>query len=184
MQSAIRRPIILKTMNEQTNPHAQALPFAGRVSAALAEAERLCEDKGLRLTPLRRRVLELVWSSRRPIGAYAILERMDKGAAAPPTVYRSLDFLIEHGLVHRIDSLKAFVGCPKPENCHAAYFLICENCGAVAEVDNADLAEALAETAGKAGFKVKREIVEIWGMGPCCRTADKISRTETAGESG
>ena len=107
----------------------------------------------MRLTPARRRVLELVLSSRRPIGAYAILERMDKGRGAP-TVYRSLDFLIEHGLRTGSTALRLLSVVQSPKIA-AAYFLICENCGAVAEVDNADLAEALAETAGKAGFRVK-----------------------------
>jgi Fur family zinc uptake transcriptional regulator len=87
------------------------------VHSALSEADTLCAQKGLRLTALRRRVLELVWQSHKPLGAYdilAVLSEQDGRRAAPPTVYRALDFLLENGLVHRISSLNAFVGCVHP----------------------------------------------------------------------
>ena len=85
------------------------------VEDALAAAERLCAAKDLRFTPLRRRVLELVWSSHKPVGAYALLDKLrneDLGSA-PPTVYRALDFLIENGLIHRIERMNAFIGCSR-----------------------------------------------------------------------
>lgn len=95
------------------------------IAEALQRAVALCESRGTQLTELRRRVLELVWSSHEPIGAYRILEQLDRPLpgqmrgkarrAAPPTVYRALDFLIEQGLVHRIESLNAFVGCDQPQ---------------------------------------------------------------------
>ena len=71
---------------------------------ALQRAEALCEQRNVRLTPIRRRVLELVWHSHAPIGAYAILDQLKTTdrSAAPPTVHRALDFLLEHGLVHRL----------------------------------------------------------------------------------
>ena len=91
------------------------------VAEAILTAELLCRDRGLRFTAIRRRVLELVWDSHKPIGAYDILEILGKesSSAAPPTVYRALEFLIEAGLVHRLDSLNAFIGCPDPASRHA-----------------------------------------------------------------
>jgi Fur family zinc uptake transcriptional regulator len=90
------------------------------VEDALAAADKLCAEQGLRFTPLRRRVLELVWSSHKPVGAYALLDKLrseDLGSA-PPTVYRALDFLIEHGLIHRIERMNAFIGCSHPGETH------------------------------------------------------------------
>ncbi len=142
------------------------------VADALAAATALCEARGLRLTSLRRRVLELVWHSHEPVGAYAILDRLsrERGRVAPPTVYRALDFLVEHGLVHRIDSLNAFFGCVAPGAAHRAYFLICEACGSAAEIDDRALARALARCAEGAGFAVQKETVEIKGVCPTCQT--------------
>ena len=108
------------------------------ISTALRAAERVCRDKGLRFTGIRRRVLELVWASHRPIGAYEILDKLNRQGrkAAPPTVYRALEFLIEAELVHRLDSLNAFIGCPDPGSSHAGQFLICRRCRSVAELDD------------------------------------------------
>ena len=93
-------------------------------------------QKGVRFTPLRRRVLELVWSSHKPVGAYALLDQLrneDLGSA-PPTVYRALDFLIENGLIHRIERMNAFVGCSHPGEAHRGFFLICGDCGNAEEL--------------------------------------------------
>ena len=94
---------------------------------------RCARERGVRLTPLRRRVLELVWGSHRAVKAYDLLAALGDavGAAKPPTVYRALEFLMAQGLVHRIDSLNAFVGCPQPDHRHSAQFLICGGCGDV-----------------------------------------------------
>ena len=90
------------------------------IETALGDAESVCIERGVRLTVLRKRVLEIVWQSHRPLGAYAILDVLaaDGRRAAPPTVYRALDFLQENGLVHRIASMNAFVGCPMPDRRH------------------------------------------------------------------
>ena len=79
------------------------------VEDALAAAHEVCSTKGARLTPLRERILELVWLSHKPVGAYTLLDliKLEHNSAAPPTIYRALDFLMEHGLVHRIKSLNA-----------------------------------------------------------------------------
>jgi Fur family zinc uptake transcriptional regulator len=141
------------------------------VDEALETAEALCDERGARLTPLRRRVLELVWSSHRPIGAYDILGQMDDGKrkAAPPTVYRALDFLLEHGLVHRIESMNAYLGCNHPEQSHSGQFLICRDCGDVTELDDGDIREALRRKGGALGFDVRSQTVELVGYCANCR---------------
>ena len=87
------------------------------VAEAIAAAEARCARDGRSFTPLRRRVLELVWSSHGPVGAYELLDelRAERRGAAPPTVYRALDFLMGNGLIHRIESLNAYVGCGSPD---------------------------------------------------------------------
>jgi len=140
------------------------------VSDALGQAEQVCKDKSARLTGLRRRVLELVWKSHRPVGAYDILEAlMKEQRAAPPTVYRALEFLLEQGLVHRIASLNAYVGCIHPQTPHAGLFFICETCRESVEILNDRVCDALRETASSAGFEVRRQTVEVTGVCHRCR---------------
>jgi len=143
------------------------------VADALARAEAVCNASGGRLTPLRRRILELVWSSHRPIGAYAILQRLasERSGAAPPTVYRSLNFLLERGLIHRIRSLNAFVGCAGTTAGHASQFLICRNCGTAAELMDKSIARVLEARAAGQRFVVQRQTVEIEGLCRDCQRA-------------
>lgn len=142
----------------------------GCVEWALEAAEQICRRDGLRLTELRREVLRLVWSNHRPVGAYEILESLQKqGRAAPPTVYRTLDFLQESGLVHRLASLNAFVGCSCPGAPHAGQFLICERCRNLAELNDDRVTEAIARSASVAGFEARGQTVEITGICPACR---------------
>ncbi|MFA5677054.1 MAG: Fur family transcriptional regulator [Pseudomonas sp.] len=144
------------------------------VDDALAAAEQVCERNGARLTALRKRVLELVWQSHRPMGAYDLLEtlaREDDRRPAPPTVYRALDFLQEHGLVHRIASLNAFIGCASPEHTHQGHFLICRNCRVAFELDQALIQPAIRQVAAQQGFAVEAETVEISGLCARCREA-------------
>ncbi|MBA1274792.1 zinc uptake transcriptional repressor Zur [Stutzerimonas azotifigens] len=144
------------------------------VSHALAEADHLCARQGVRLTALRRRVLELVWQSHKPLGAYdilAVLSEADGRRAAPPTVYRALDFLLENGLVHRIASLNAFVGCSHPQNPHQGQFLICRNCHAAIELEKATVADAINAAAATVDFTVEGQTVEVVGLCAACRSA-------------
>ena len=92
------------------------------VSKALRTADEVCAERGLRLTPTRKRVLELVWMRHAPIGAYDILSQLSKEGRqdAPPTVYRALSFLMGAGLIHRLDTLNAYLGCETPKHLHAA----------------------------------------------------------------
>jgi Fur family zinc uptake transcriptional regulator len=144
------------------------------IDDALDKAAELCADRDARLTELRRQVLELVWSSHEPVGAYAVLEQLqrERGSAAPPTVYRALDFLMAQGLIHRIESLNAFVGCPMPDRRHHSQFLICTGCGGVAEIDDPQIDAAISRSAGNKGFSVERLTVELQGRCPACGDAD------------
>jgi len=141
------------------------------VRDAIHRAEEACARKRMRLTALRRRILEIVWMSHRPIGAYGILARLarERRGAAPPTVYRSLHFLLELGLIHRIQSLNAYVGCTGRSDRHASQFLICGRCGSAAELSDAKIADALAARARRLRFAVHRQIVEIEGLCAGCR---------------
>jgi len=140
------------------------------VDTALCAAEAYCREHGLRLTELRRRVLELVWSSHRPVGAYSVLEQLaaEGRSAAPPTVYRALDFLLANGLVHRIASLNAYLGCNHPQEAHDAQFFICRRCGEAVELTNARVGEAIAGDATRLGFQMEAQTVEISGLCSHC----------------
>jgi Fur family zinc uptake transcriptional regulator len=153
--------------------HAADHDHAKCVADALAAARELCARRGERFTELRGRVLELVWDSHRPIGAYAVLGRLkaDGRSAAPPTVYRALEFLMDAGLVHRIESLNAFVGCAHPGERHASQFLICRTCGTAQELDEPAVGAALAQAADKRGFKVEQRVVELSGACAACARA-------------
>src|ERR687898_2881620 len=110
---------------------------AACIDAALDRAAELCARRGARLTRLRRRVLELVWQGHSAVKAYDLLEMLarEDRSARPPTIYRALDFLMAHGLVHRLESLNAYIGCPQPEASHEGQFLICNSCGHVSEFE-------------------------------------------------
>ena len=105
------------------------------IDEALKKAEIICSDKGVKLTKLRQRVLKLIWKSHGYVKAYDLLNDLKKidAAAKPPTIYRSLDFLIKHGFIHKIQSLNAFVGCSHPEEHKNCYFLICKECNNIEE---------------------------------------------------
>jgi len=142
------------------------------VRDALAAAEISCRDQGAKLTPIRRRVLELVWANHEPVGAYGLLDRLaaEGMKAEPPTVYRALDFLLAHGLVHRLERLNAYVGCSHSPGPHAAQFLICTGCGRVAELDDPAIGAALQDGASARGFTISRQTVEVEGLCADCRS--------------
>ena len=141
------------------------------IDDAIAAAETRCARDGRSFTALRRQVLELVWSSHGPVGAYDLLDmlRAERRNAAPPTVYRALEFLLACGLIHRIESLNAFIGCDHPDEAHSGQFLICRDCGLVAELDDAEISGVLARKARALGFVDERATVELRGRCPECR---------------
>ncbi|OII58149.1 Fur family transcriptional regulator, partial [Pseudomonas putida] len=117
---------------------------------------------------------ELVWQSHKPLGAYdilAVLSEQDGRRAAPPTVYRALDFLLENGLVHRIASLNAFIGCSHPEHLHQGQFLICRACHVAIELEQDSISEAIISSAKGVGFTVETQTVEVVGLCSNCRSA-------------
>lgn len=138
--------------------------------AQLARAAELCAARGTQLTPLRRQVLALVLQAEQPLGAYALLERLKatRGPAAPPTVYRALEFLQENGLVHRIERLNAYTACVGPGHRHAHQFLICRRCGTAVELNDAQVSAAVSAATAAAGFAVERATVEIEGICANC----------------
>ena len=135
------------------------------ITDALDAAEQACVQGGFRFTSLRRRVLEIIWNRHAPIGAYDILNEMREGSrtAAPPTVYRALEFLVKHGFVHKIESLNAFVGCGRPDGAHVGQFLICGECRQVGELDDPEIAKLIAKKAKTAGFNVSHQTIEVTG---------------------
>jgi len=141
------------------------------IEDAVAAAEKLCAAKGLRFTPLRRRVLELVWSGHKPVGAYALLDQLrdEELGSAPPTVYRALDFLIENGLIHRIERMNAFIGCSHPGETHRGFFLICGQCGNDEELESASVADTIAASASRRGFAARDMTLEVTGTCADCR---------------
>ncbi len=143
------------------------------LNRVLHQAEALCRQRGARLTAQRRTVLEILCASDKPMTAYEILDRLRETLAnpAPPTVYRALDFLLEQGLVHKLESLHAFVGCSHPDHPHSSQFLICGDCGDVSEVESEDIARGLTSAASESGFQTRRPVVEL--LGTCADCSDK-----------
>jgi len=141
------------------------------IQGALEKAQAICIKNNVRFTHLRKRVLELVWYSHKPVLAYELLEtlRNEKVNAQPPTVYRALDFLLEHRLIHKIQSLKAYVGCGFPDQKHVGQFLICNQCYQVVELDDPVIIRAISRQAHKAGLEISHQTIEILGLCPNCR---------------
>jgi Fur family transcriptional regulator, zinc uptake regulator len=147
----------------------------GRCTAeGLEHAERICADRSQNLTPIRRHVLRALLSSHRPLGAYEVIEELARvmPRPAPITVYRALDFLMQNGLVHRIESRNAFLACGREhDEASAVAFLICESCGSVGEIPATAVAQSLSEAARQTGFTPKLSVVEITGICGHCQSS-------------
>lgn len=143
------------------------------VSEALDTAEHLCVVRGVQLTPIRHQVLSLIWESHKAVKAYELLDRFKplKNAAKPATIYRALDFLIEQGLVHRIESLNAFIGCSRSGHQHEQLLLICNRCHDVEERPATGVMSALTDEIAQAGFIAHSKAIEIQGLCRQCREA-------------
>ncbi|MBU2953063.1 Fur family transcriptional regulator [Marinobacter sp. F3R08] len=155
---------------------ARAIPYRPHnhdacVSQALTDARAICQQQNARLTPIRERVLELIWQSHRPLGAYDVLSELssDGHNAAPPTVYRALDFLQQHGLVHRIASLNAFIGCTHAGENHTGMFLICRACSNVLELTATAVSTEIRKAASGVGFQAENTTLEVSGLCPRCQ---------------
>lgn len=143
------------------------------VQHTLATAEARCSENGLRLTEIRRKVLELLLIEHKALGAYDLLERLaaEGWSRQPPVVYRALAFLTENGLAHKVERLNAYIACAHPDERHAPVFLICTRCDRVAE-GMAHLDTALGDVARETGFTVERAAIEAVGVCPACRQTE------------
>ncbi len=155
---------------------------ATRVATQLATAEALCNSRGKRLTPIRRRVLEILLLQGRSVKAYELLEliRDVRQAAAPPTVYRALDFLVEEGLVHRLDAINAWAACHDAGGTPHDLLIVCTRCGAVAELSDPALTRQLADTVAHAGFRLSGHETELRGLCSACECAPRDVCPNTA----
>ena len=138
---------------------------------AVENARSLCQKKGLKLTKIRQQVLEIIWDYHHPVGAYDILQKLqDRGyKPAPPTAYRALEFLTSAQLIHRIESLNAYIGCPSSGTNHQCQFYICTSCGHIAEVNNGEVAKALSTGAEELGFVSCQPVIEVHGLCRACQ---------------
>ena len=148
-----------------------------RIAQQLDQAADICAARGGRLTDIRRSVLALIIGAGGPVGAYALLDQLkaERANAAPVTIYRALDFLMENGLIHRIERLNAFVACTDSgeheHHDHAVQFLICRKCGTVAEMEDHGISAAVSKAAGKTGFRPDHATVEVEGTCGSCASA-------------
>ena len=140
------------------------------IQSALARADKLCTEKKLRLTPIRHRVLELIWQSHKPIKAYDLLAQLsdEHHIEKPPTVYRALEFLLDNHLIHKIESSNAYIGCEFEHVAGACQFLICDQCEEVKEVKEPSLNATLMKTSENEGFTPRQTHVEIHGLCAQC----------------
>jgi Fur family zinc uptake transcriptional regulator len=141
---------------------------------ALGHADEICAREGLRLTPQRRRVLEALLTSHVPASAYDVIDRLAKTDArrrAPISIYRALDFLVEHNLAHRIESKNAYVACDRGDDCApgATLFLICDNCGAAGEASSEALGRIVSDETRRRAFLPRLRVLEIRGLCARCR---------------
>ena len=156
-----------------------AAEFSRRTKRLLDQADEVCQRRGAALTELRRHVLGLILDAASPSGAYDLLDRLrlTRRSAAPPTVYRTLDFLLDQGLIHKIERLSAFVGCvagctadaDADAHSHSVQFLICCKCGKVIELRNNDVSAVLAQAAKEIGFMISGATVEAEGLCSTCQ---------------
>ncbi|MFC0200682.1 Fur family transcriptional regulator [Paracoccus rhizosphaerae] len=137
---------------------------------ALDEAAARLAEQGARLTPVRRRTLEILLESHRALGAYEVLDRLaaEGFGRQPPVAYRALEFLVSHGMVHRLQRLNAFTACLHPGDDHHPAFLICRSCDKVAEAAGVPIRDSLTEIAGRGGFQVERATIEAVGLCATC----------------
>ncbi|MGY0503835.1 transcriptional repressor [Luteimonas sp. e5] len=142
----------------------------------IAAVERACQERSLRLTPIRAHVLRLIAEAGQPVKAYDLLDQVRQGggpgAAAPPTVYRALDFLLANGFIHKLESVNAFIACHHPNaDLHSVPFLICNRCHSAVELEDQAVVDALDARARALGFVPHAQTLEVHGL--CARCAAK-----------
>lgn len=142
------------------------------INQRIIDIKQSCVSQGIRFTPLREQVFRLILQSSKPIGAYDLLAQLQKTSdkpLAPPTVYRSLDFLLSHGFIHQLSSSNAFFPCCQPDDRHVAAFLICQRCGDVQEFSHHSVNNVIADVASTSQFKVNSSVIELLGICQLCQ---------------
>ncbi|EIF33703.1 Fe2+/Zn2+ uptake regulation protein [Burkholderia sp. Ch1-1] len=152
--------------------------------AALILAEEYCRERGEKLTPIRRKVLELLLNSGRATKAYSLLDEMRQihPGSAPPTVYRALDFLLSAGLVHRIESINAFTVCHDLTQCQHGILVVCQQCGNVTELHQPKLRQALVTQIEDAGYRLASDEIELKGLCSTCQAAEAAAAGKDAAQ--
>lgn len=141
------------------------------ITQRLRTAEHLCQSRGTRLTPIRRRVLEILLRRHTSLKAYELLDEIKvlQPGAAPPTVYRALDFLVEQGLIHRLDAINAWTACTDAAGTPHDVLVVCTRCGAVAELSDPELSNQLAACVAEAGFILTGHETELRALCHTCQ---------------
>ena len=152
------------------------------VAERLVAAKEQCRTHGVRFTPLREQIYMLVLQANKPVGAYDLITQLQQarlldsdneidGAknVAPPTVYRSLEFLLSEGLIHQLTSINAYVPCCHPRAQHTAAFLICDQCQRVQECSSLPVQEMISFAEKDIGFTVARSVIELSGRCQACQ---------------
>jgi Fur family zinc uptake transcriptional regulator len=167
--------------DEHEHPHLNA----ATPEAALVLAEEYCRERGEKLTPIRRKVLELLLTSGRATKAYSLLDDMRQihPGSAPPTVYRALDFLLSAGLVHRIESINAFTVCHDLTQCQHGILVVCQQCGNVTELHQPKLRQALVLQIQDAGYRLASEEIELKGLCSDCQAAEASTAASSSNGS-
>ncbi|WP_367105530.1 Fur family transcriptional regulator [uncultured Psychrobacter sp.] len=162
------------------------------VNERLIAAKEQCKGRGVRFTPLRQQIYKLVLQANKPVGAYDLITQLQQARllvgednnvgegnntaklpvaknVAPPTVYRSLEFLLNEGLIHQLTSINAYVPCCHPRAQHTAAFLICDNCMRVQECSSLPVQEIMSFAEQDVGFVVARSVIELSGRCQACQ---------------
>jgi Fur family zinc uptake transcriptional regulator len=151
------------------------------IKAALTLAQDICIEQNQRMTTTRESVLRLLWQSHKPLGAYQLQDQLAKlldKPIAPPTVYRAVEFLLQLGLIHRLPSLNADIGCPFPNSEHSNLFMICTECGSVAEMADNTISNMLQSASDKVNFTLQRQCLELFGLCPQCCEHQETANNE------
>lgn len=155
------------------------------IESRLNKAEQLCQAQGARFTPLRQNVYKLILQSDKPIGAYDLIQSLQANReqaeghkaklVAPPTIYRTIDFLLNLGFIHQLTSINAFVPCCHPRELHNAVFLMCKNCQRVQECSNLPVGDIVSYVNQEIGFRVEQSVMELKGICQRCLPNPKVS---------
>jgi len=151
----------------------QAHDHKSCIADGVAAAAQSCAARNLQLTKVRQRVLEILLSDHKAMGAYEILDvlRAEGLGSQPPVAYRALEFLTKHGFAHRIERLNAFIACSHLNDPHAPIFLICRSCNRVVEAESDPAKGEIGRAAQKSGLVIERAVREAEGLCPGCADA-------------